>query len=162
MRRKNLEKYTVQAELDVKYLGNMWGCTFTNFINLFEDALKYKADKAEMHQFIGAAFCLGLADMANYKHHDYAGDKTKNGKPPEGWDEKADPEWHYYCQKRMELYNEGAIVFKKRVPHKKYRIALMRQQYGGIHYCLLTPFKELINPDPNLEGAIEEIRPFIY
>lgn len=157
---KRIKEYTLQLELDVKYLGNMWGCTFTNFINLFEHALRFKADKMELWQFIGGAFSEGLSDMANYKHHDYAGDS--NNKPPDGWDEKANPEWHYYVHKRQELFDVGVMVFKKRVVHKKYKVALMRQQYGGIHYCLLTPFNELINPDPNLEGAIEEIRPFIY
>lgn len=157
MRKK---EYTEQSELDFRSLGERWGCTFTNFVNMFEHDLRIKADEIELDQFVGGAFRRCFVDMANYKHHDYGTDNEL--KPPEGWDEKANPEWHYYVKLRLHLYAHGVKVWKKKVDHMKYHIGLMKTQYGGIHYVLIAPLDEMINPDPSLEGSITEIRPMIY
>lgn len=152
--------YTEQLELDKMGLGERWGCTFTGFPNVFEHALRRKAEEWEIDQVVGAAFRGGFAGMANYKHHDYGVDNDLP--PPEGWDAKANPEWGYYVKSRLYLFAACTKIFKKRVDHMRYHVAIMKTQYGTRHYCVLAPRDELINPDPSLEGPIIETRPFIY
>ena len=151
--------YTIQADLDSTGLAARWACTFCGFINAAEYTRQRIATQSELDRVIGRAFRERYAAMANYKN-----DATVSPPVPDlkGWDSVANPEWHYLVEKRRQLFAITALIMDTDMDPDRFRVAIMKTQYGTNHYCVLADDQELINPDPNLFGDIIRTTEFLY
>lgn len=151
--------YTEQKDLDILGLGARWGCAFVGPINALENVLKRPLKESEIDEVIGRAFRYGMAEMCNYIDHK---NTKKQAKDCTSWDDKDNPEWHYLVKKRRYFIAYLNDRFGVAIPVNDFKIAIMRTQFGGLHYCLKTASGELINPDSYLKGPIIEERPLVY
>lgn len=150
-------KYTLQNEIDIGGFSERWACYFVLPINAGEHTRRHKATDDELSMIVGKAFRTLAATMANYKHDAYVRPPTT---PPEGWDAKANPEWHYLVEDFNAMIRIVEEVMFLRIPKAVFKIAIMKTQYNTDHYCLLPRGGDLINPDPSLHGPIKKLLPF--
>lgn len=148
--------YTIQKELDNQFLGARWGCYFTGPINAGEHTAGRKATQTELDIIVGRAFRARYAYMANYKN-----DLTVRPRQEEisGWDQAANPEWHYLVDNYGELIRLVSKVLRVWINPMQFEIVVMKVSAGN-HYGIRAEKRIVINPDPKLDGRIMKYIPF--
>lgn len=146
--------YTLQKVLDDNHLGERWGCFYCGPINMCEHTRGVTATRAERMMILGEAVSTNAISHSNYKHDLYIRPKKT---PPAGWDTKANPEWHYLVEEYKAFFRIVCTAMDVNVDPRRFKLAVMRTQYGGIHYCVLADGDLLINPDESLHGTIEKL-----
>jgi len=149
--------YTLQKDLDVGGLGARWGCFATSgSINICEHEIGRQLTDEELDSVIGQWFRMRIVDMCNYKNHNTAGGNAQQPDLP-GWDEEADPEWHWWVRnRRAALLIVMHVVGLKELRHQ-YETHILSTP--GAHYVTYVVDEGItINPDPSLTGAITSKR----
>jgi len=148
--------YTLQKELDVGGFGARWGCYATSLINIVEHELHRALTDKELDEITGQWFRLRLVNMSNYKNHETAGANHLDPDRP-GWDEDADPEWHWWVlNRRASLLIAMSICGIHNLIHE-YETHILATP--GRHYVTYVVDENItINPDLSLRGKIIEKR----
>lgn len=142
-----------------------WGCFYTaGVLNPIELEIRRKLETRERWMIGGMFLELSIPDprsegamkpavsLCNYKHHDFHWPTYKPERP--GWDEVANPEFHFNVNDLSEAITAAAGMFDITELHSDYFVQRIAAQYGN-HYVLVV--KELgrtfiVNPDPRLTG----------
>lgn len=154
-----MSNYTLQKHIDHLELGERWACTYCGPINVMEHVTGEQMTEPELDEIVGHCFRRRFADMANYIDH---AKQDKTAADCTSWDDKDNPEWHYWVKKRAEFLRYLEFRFRTRIPYDLFKVAIMKTQHGTNHYCILINTGKLINPDPSLKGPIIEKRPLVY
>jgi len=133
--------YTNQNELGL--FGYHWGCYFTCVINIFEHHMGRKLRRNELYCILGFILLQPnpSVKLCNYKNHDL-------NYVDEGlWDEKCNPEWHFYVNDLEDLIYIIAYVLDIRYKQidPDYKILKWSNGYST-HFTLKLPSGDIINP----------------